>query len=184
MLINENTISNIENESITKHFLIQEICFIVGIIIIVNFNMDEIISYYSNLKIIAEYKNLILLISIISSIISPIINMVFISIVFDLILALSKINIDFKTIFKVSCIANYINLISVLINFFGTNNLLIIYIINKLNIIHFLYITVINIIILKFLKNNKVYINKGKKILFFIVSNLIWLAGVVIKFKF
>lgn len=185
MLLDEKTILNIENKSIAKHFFIQEICFIIGIIILVNFNMDQILEYYSNLEIIAIYKNLILFIAIISSIIAPIINMIFISIVFDLVLALSKINIDFKTIFNISCIANYINLINVLLNLLGIiNDFKIIYIINKFNIINYLYITVVNIMLLKFLKNSKLYVNKETNMLFFIVSNLTWLANVIIKLSF
>lgn len=116
MLLTSNNFQDIESKSVTKHFLIQEICFIIGILIIMNFGIDKIIYNYRNLQILEAHRGLINIISLVSSIISPIINMIVTSIVFDLVLSLSKINIEFKTIFKISCIANYINLINVLLN--------------------------------------------------------------------
>lgn len=156
MLLTSNNFQDIESKSVTKHFLIQEICFIIGILIIMNFGIDKIIYNYRNLQILEAHRGLINIISLVSSIISPIINMIVTSIVFDLVLSLSKINIEFKTIFKISCIANYINLINVLLNLIKIiHNYQFIEIIVKFNIVNVLYLIVIILMLLRFWRVKK-----------------------------
>ncbi|MEF3399330.1 hypothetical protein V4R14_00935 [Listeria monocytogenes] len=179
--------TNIENKSTKKHILIQLVLFSISTSIFVYFNLDYIIGTEINLKIIESYKSLILFVAIIASIIIPIINITFISLVFELILYFFKINLNFKTIFRISCIANYINLINIWINFFvKLDKFKFIYAINKFNIFYYIYIITINIILFKFLKNNNITRSdlKSEKFIFFIISTLIWLTSIVIKLLF
>lgn len=182
MLLTSNNFQDIESKSVTKHFLIQEICFIIGILIIMNFGIDKIIYNYRNLQILEAHRGLINIISLVSSIISPIINMIVTSIVFDLVLSLSKINIEFKTIFKISCIANYINLINVLLNLIKIiHNYQFIEIIVKFNIVNVLYLIVIILMLLRFLESKKIHINKNEKVILFVIPGLTLLFSVFIK---
>ncbi|MBU3114772.1 hypothetical protein [Clostridium lacusfryxellense] len=182
MLLIEKPILNIDNKSFKKHFFIQEICFILGTIIFINLGMDKLLDNYSILKTIEAYKDLILFIAILSSIIAPIINMIYTSIVFELVVVLLKIDINFTNILKISCLANYINLINIILNLFeAMDNTKIIYIITKFNIINYIYLIVISIILLKHLRCSKSYINKQKKSILFIVSSVLWLFSVIIK---
>ena len=108
--------------------------------------------------------------------------MIVTSIVFDLVLSLSKINIEFKTIFKISCIANYINLINVLLNLIKIiHNYQFIEIIVKFNIVNVLYLIVIILMLLRFLESKKIHINKNEKVILFVIPGLTLLFSVFIK---
>ncbi len=172
-------VCDIRNKPILKHFILQEIISVAGTVFFIKLNMDSLIRQFGNTELEPVYRTIFPVFATLSGLFSPLLIMTFFTGIFYLVSLFKGYSINFKTVFKVSCIMNYIMLLNIFVAILDSLiDSSILKTITRFNIVNLIYLIAFCEILVNTLRiDNKFDLNK-ERISFMVLMSVLWIAFV------
>ncbi len=174
---------DIRNKPILKHFIFQEIISVASTVIFIKLNMDSLIRQFGNAELEPVYRTIFPVFATLSGLFSPLLIMTFFTGIFYLVSLFKGFNVSFKTVFKVSCMMNYIMLLNIFVAILASLiDSSIFKTITQFNIVNLIYLIAYCEILIHTLRiDNKFDLNK-ERISFMVLMSVLWIAFISLNF--